>query len=111
MKKYLPAPSCIVQCCLLARDFSSTLYNRRGNEGEIQFHSKIEPSASQRGEKKRSVLERNEYIVRITLLQTVTKLYICKSIKMNPGGYRWVKNLSAADKTIYVRKGVFGVNI
>ena len=31
-----------------------------------------------------------------------------ESIKMNPGGYGWVKNLSAADKTIYVRKGVFG---
>ena len=30
---------------------------------------------------------------------------------MNPGEYGWVKNLSAADKTIYVRKGVFGVNI
>ena len=30
---------------------------------------------------------------------------------MSPGGYGWVKNLNAADKTIYVRKGVFGVNI
>ena len=42
MKTYLPAPSRIVQCCSLARDFSSTLYNGRGNEGEIQLHSKIE---------------------------------------------------------------------
>ena len=29
---------------------------------------------------------------------------------MNPGGYGWVKNLSTAAKTTYVRKGVFGVN-
>ena len=30
---------------------------------------------------------------------------------MKPGGYWWVKNLSAVDKTIMVEKGVFGANI